>query len=124
MTTGQPTPTNTEYDPVDYAIRREGIAYMTLYPANPLSLFNSLLGFSFDHRTYLAANQNSDPDEFPGGWPSSCRQDFVDNPEAYPDIVDVQVYGNTTYYTITPRMLPIRCRRCTRSRWSARRSRT
>lgn len=107
VTTGQPTPTDTGYATTDYAIRWEGIADMTLYPANPVSLVNSLLGFWFDHGTYLAVNQNSDPGELPGGWPVELWQDFIDNPGAYPDIVDVQVHGDTTYYTITPRMTPI-----------------
>jgi PE-PPE domain len=107
VTTGQSTPTNTGYDTYDYAIRWEGIADAPLYLLNPLAWANSLLGFYYDHGTYLAVNQDSDPGELPGGWPVDQWQDFIDHPELYPDIVDVQEFGDTTYYTITPKVLPL-----------------
>ena len=107
VTTGQPTPIDTGYVTTDYSIRWEGIADSPLYLANPLAWTNSILGFWYDHGTYLAVNQNSDPGELPGEWPVDQWQDFIDNPQNYPDIVDVQTDGDTTFYTITPQVLPI-----------------
>ena len=107
VTTGQPTPTDTGYETTDYAIRWEGIADAPLYLANPLGWANAIIGFYFDHGTYLAINQNSDPGELPGGWPVDQWQDFIDNPGDHPDVVDVQTFGDTTYYTIAPKVLPI-----------------
>jgi hypothetical protein len=107
VTTGQPTPTDTGYDTTDVAIRWEGIADAPLYLLNPLAWANSILGFAYDHGTYLAVNANSDPGELPGGWPVAQWQEFMDHPELYPDIVDVQKFGDTTYITVTPKVLPL-----------------
>ena len=34
-------------------------------------------------------------------------QDITSNPQNHPQIVDIQTYGDTTYYTITPKTLPL-----------------
>ncbi len=34
-------------------------------------------------------------------------QDITSNPQNHPQIVDIQQYGDTTYYTITPKNLPL-----------------
>lgn len=56
VTTGEPTPTDTEFETEDWAIRWEGIADFPQYLFNPLAVVNSLLGFYYDHGTYLAIN--------------------------------------------------------------------
>ncbi|MDG5481373.1 PE-PPE domain-containing protein [Mycolicibacterium gadium] len=107
VTTGQPTPTDTDFETEDWAIRWEGIADFPQYLFNPLAVVNSLLGFYYDHGTYLAINGGSDPGETPAGYTVEEWEAITSNPELYPDIVDIQVYGDTTYYTITPKYLPI-----------------
>ncbi|BBZ18548.1 PE-PPE domain-containing protein [Mycolicibacterium gadium] len=107
VTTGEPTPTDTEFETEDWAIRWEGIADFPQYLFNPLAVVNSLLGFYYDHGTYLAINGGSDPGETPAGYTVEEWEAITSNPELYPDIVDIQVYGDTTYYTITPKYLPI-----------------
>ena len=32
---------------------------------------------------------------------------MMDNPENFPDIIDVQEFGDTTYITVTPKVLPL-----------------
>jgi PE-PPE domain len=107
VTTGQPTPTNTEFRTEDWAIRWEGIADFPLYLGNPLAVANSLLGFYYDHGTYLAINEGSDPGELPAGYDVDTWRAITANPELYPDIVDIQTFGDTTYYTVTPKVLPL-----------------
>lgn len=107
VTTGQPTPTDTDFETEDWAIRWEGIADFPQYLFNPLAVVNSLLGFYYDHGTYLAINGGSDPGETPAGYTVEEWEAITANPELYPDIVDIQVYGDTTYYTITPKYLPL-----------------
>ncbi|OBI81898.1 PE-PPE domain-containing protein [Mycobacterium sp. E740] len=110
VTTGQPTPTSVGDVGVpteDWAIRWEGIADFPQYLLNPLAVVNSLMGFYYDHGTYLAINENSDPGELPAGYDVDTWRDIVQHPENYPDIVDIQKYGDTTYYTITPKVLPL-----------------
>ncbi|MCV7298204.1 PE-PPE domain-containing protein [Mycobacterium barrassiae] len=107
VTTGQPTPTNTGIPTDDYAIRWEGIADWPQYLLNPLAIVNSILGFVYDHGTYLAVNADSDPGEIPAGYDPATWQAIMDNPQNYPAIVDIQTYGDTTYYTITPKVLPL-----------------
>ena len=107
VTTGEPTPTNTQFETEDWAIRWEGIADFPQYLFSPLAVVNSLLGFYYDHGTYLAINGGSDPGETPAGYTVEEWRAITSNPEAYPDIVDIQVHGDTTYYTITPKYLPL-----------------
>ncbi len=56
VTTGQPTPTDTGIPTEDWAIRWEGIADWPSKLLNPLAVVNSILGFDYDHGTYLAFN--------------------------------------------------------------------
>ncbi len=107
VTTGQPTPTNTGIPTEDWAIRWEGIADWPQYLLNPLAIVNSILGFVYDHGSYLAVNADSDPGEIPAGYDPAVWEAIVTSPADYPAIVDIQTYGDTTYYTITPKILPL-----------------
>ena len=70
-------------------------------------MVNSILGFAYDHGTYLAFNAGSDPGETPAGYTEAEWRLIVQHPQDYPDIVDIQKYGDTTYYTVTPKVLPL-----------------
>ncbi|KUI48199.1 hypothetical protein AU198_19500 [Mycobacterium sp. GA-1199] len=112
VTTGQPTPTGLpdyprDFPTEDWAIRWEGIADWPQYLFNPLAVLNSILGFTYDHGTYLAINEGSDPGELPAGYDVDTWREITSNPELYPGIVDIQTYGDTTYYTVTPKVLPL-----------------
>ncbi|BBY95735.1 hypothetical protein MGALJ_54040 [Mycobacterium gallinarum] len=109
VTTGQPTPTDTEFETEDWAIRWEGIADFPQYLLNPLAVVNSLLGFYYDHGTYLAINGDSDPGELPAGYSIAEWRELTTNPELYPQNVQIQKVpgSDTTYYTITPKVLPL-----------------
>ncbi|WP_231984723.1 PE-PPE domain-containing protein [Mycobacterium sp. 852014-52144_SCH5372336] len=109
VTTGQPTPTGPlpGFLTEDWAIRWEGIADFPQYLFNPLAIANSLLGFYYDHGTYLAKNGGSDPGELPAGYDIETWEKITSNPKAYPGIVEIQEYGDTTYYTVTPKVLPL-----------------
>ncbi|WP_231967481.1 PE-PPE domain-containing protein [Mycobacterium sp. E136] len=107
VTTGQPTPTNVGIPTEDWAIRWEGIADFPQYLLNPLAVANSLLGFYYDHGTYLATNEDSDPGELPAGYDVDTWREITSHPEQYPGIVDIQKFGDTTYYTVTPKVLPL-----------------
>ena len=109
VTTGQPTPTDTGFLTEDWAIRWEGIADFPQYLFNPLAVVNSLLGFYYDHGTYLAINDDSDPGELPAGYTVAEWKEITTNPELYPEIVQIQKVpgSDTTYYTVTPKVLPL-----------------
>lgn len=112
VTTGQPTPTGLPDYPrdiptEDWAIRWEGIADFPQYLLNPLAVANSVLGFYYDHGTYLAINEDSDPGELPAGYDVATWRDIVQHPEDHPDVVEIRKYGDTTYYTVTPKVLPL-----------------
>nr|CRL74993.1 PE-PPE domain-containing protein [Mycolicibacterium komanii] len=107
VTTGQPTPTNTPFKTKDWAIRWEGIADFSQYLLNPLSVVNSILGFYYDHGTYLAINEDSDPGETPAGYTVAEWKELTTYPEKHPDLVQIETYGDTTYYTIRPKVLPL-----------------
>lgn len=107
VTTGQPTPTNTPFKTKDWAIRWEGIADFSQYLLNPLSVVNSILGFYYDHGTYLAINEDSDLGETPAGYTVAEWKELTTYPEKHPDLVQIETYGDTTYYTIRPKVLPL-----------------
>lgn len=108
VTTGQPTPTGPpDFKTEDWAIRWEGIADFSQYLLNPLSVVNSILGFYYDHGTYLAVNGKSDPGETPAGYTVAEWEELTKYPEKHPDLVQIQEYGDTTYYTIRPKVLPL-----------------
>jgi hypothetical protein len=109
VTTGEPTPTDTIFETEDWAIRWEGIADFPQYLLNPLAVANSLLGFYYDHGTYLAINEDSDPGELPAGYSIAEWRELTTNPELYPQNVQIQKVpgSDTTYYTITPKVLPL-----------------
>ncbi len=110
MTTGQPTPTDSPGTATeDWAIRWEGIADFPLYLFNPLAVVNSISASTYDHGTYLATNGGSDPGELPSrGYTEAQWHEITRRtPQLYPDIVDSQTSGDTTYYMITPKVLPL-----------------
>lgn len=110
VTTGQPTPTDTGFKTEDWAIRWEGIADFPQYLLNPLAVANSLLGFYYDHGTYLAINEDSDPGELPAGYSIAEWKELTKNPQLYPRNVQIQKVpgsSDTTYYTVTPKVLPL-----------------
>jgi hypothetical protein len=47
------------------------------------------------------------PNRTPGGYTTEQWQWMMDNPELYPELVDVQEYGDTKYITVTPTVLPL-----------------
>ncbi|WP_099037276.1 PE-PPE domain-containing protein [Mycobacterium neglectum] len=113
VTTGQPTPTGSTtafpdgIPTEDWAIRWEGIADWPTFLLNPLAVANSILGFSYDHGTYLAWNEDSDPGETPAGYTIEEWEALTTYPLLNPGIVNYQEYGDTKYYTITPKVLPL-----------------
>ncbi|WP_409370894.1 PE-PPE domain-containing protein [Mycolicibacterium novocastrense] len=109
VTTGQPTPTNTPFETKDWAIRWEGIADFPQYLLNPLAILNSVMGFYYDHGTYLAINGKSDPGETPAGYTVAEWKELTTYPEKHPDLVQIQKLPNsdTTYYTVRPKVLPL-----------------
>lgn len=107
VTTGLPTPTTTPFKTKDWAIRWEGIADFPQYLLNPLAVVNSVMGFYYDHGTYLAINGKSDPGETPAGYTVAEWKELTTYPEKHPDLVQIQQYGDTTYYTVRPKVLPL-----------------
>nr|WP_090339641.1 PE-PPE domain-containing protein [Mycolicibacterium malmesburyense]CRL68082.1 PE-PPE domain-containing protein [Mycolicibacterium malmesburyense] len=110
VTTGEPTPTGPpDFKTKDWAIRWEGIADFPQYLLNPLAIVNSLLGFYYDHGTYLARNGESEPNETPGGWTIEEWEELTTYPEKHPDLVQIQKLpgSDTTYYTVRPKVMPV-----------------
>ena len=73
-------------------------------------MFNALLGgpgFGYVHGTYPDPSAAGTADGLPGGYTPEEWQAMMDNPEQYPDIIDVQDFGDTTYITVTPKVLPL-----------------
>ena len=107
---GPPMPTDTGIPTTDIALKWDIIADAPLYVTNPLAMFNALLGgpgFGYVHGTYPNPSTAGTPDGLPGGYTPEEWQAMMDNPEQYPDIIDVQDFGDTTYITVTPKVLPL-----------------
>jgi hypothetical protein len=103
---GPPMPTDTGIETTDIAMKWDIIADAPLYVTNPLAMLNALLGFQYVHGTYPYPTAAT-PDRTPGGYTTEQWQWMMDNPELYPELVDVQEYGDTTYITVTPTVLPL-----------------
>ena len=103
---GPSMPTDTGITTTDIALKWDIIADAPLYPLNPLAMLNALLGFEYVHGTYPYPTAAT-PDGIPGGYTPEEWQAMMDNPENFPDIIDVQEFGDTTYITVTPKVLPL-----------------
>ncbi len=103
---GPPTPTDTQMDTTDIAFKWDIIADAPTYFWNPVALGNALLGFWYVHGTMPDPTAAS-PDSTPGGYSQEQWQDMMDHPENYPDIIKIDHYGDTTYLTVTPTVLPL-----------------
>ncbi|ANW66265.1 hypothetical protein BCA37_24235 [Mycobacterium sp. djl-10] len=103
---GPSMPTDTGIETTDIAMKWDIIADAPLYLTNPLAMINAILGFEYVHGTYPQPTE-ADPDETPGGYTAEQWQWMMDNPELYPELVDVQQHGDTTYITVTPTVLPL-----------------
>jgi hypothetical protein len=110
---GPPMPTDTTIETTDIALKWDLIADAPLYVLNPLAMLNALIGgpgFGINHGTY--PNPAGDPPTgLVGGYTQEEWQAIMDNPQGYadanPDVVNVQQYGDTTYITVAPRVLPL-----------------
>lgn len=103
---GPSMPTDTGIETTDIAMKWDIIADAPLYLTNPLAMINAILGFEYVHGTYPQPTE-ADPDETPGGYTAEQWQWMMDNPELYPELVDVQQRGDTKYITVTPTVLPL-----------------
>lgn len=103
---GPSMPTDTGIKTTDIAMKWDIIADAPLYVTNPLAMINAILGFEYVHGTYPQPTAAS-PDETPGGYTAEQWRWLMDHPELYPDLVDVQEYGDTKYLTVTPTVLPL-----------------
>jgi hypothetical protein len=110
---GPTMPTDTGIETTDIALKWDIIADAPLYVTNPLAMLNALIGgpgFGIVHGTY--PNPEGDPPAgLVGGYTQDEWQAVMDNPEAfaeaYPDVVNVQEFGDTRYITVTPKVLPL-----------------
>jgi hypothetical protein len=110
---GPPTPTDTNMTTKDIALKWDIIADAPLVVTNPLAMVNALIGgpgFGINHGTYPNP-EGTPPTGLVGGYAQAEWQAIMDNPEGYaaanPDVVNVQQYGDTTYITVAPRVLPL-----------------
>jgi PE-PPE domain len=103
---GPAMPTDTGIKTTDIAMKWDIIADAPLYVTNPLALINAILGFQYVHGTYPYPTEAT-PNRTPGGYTVEQWQWMMDNPELYPELVDVQEYGDTEYITVTPTVLPL-----------------
>lgn len=103
---GPSMPTDTGIKTTDIAMKWDIIADAPLYVTNPLAMLNAILGFEYVHGTYPYPTAAT-PDGTPGGYTTEQWQWLMDHPELYPDLVDVQEYGDTEYITVTPTVLPL-----------------
>lgn len=105
VTFGPSTPIDSPYATTDVAFRYDVIADAPLYPLNGLTLLNAILGFQYLHGTMpdpTAGNPGA-----PGGYTQTEWQAMMDDPGAYPDIIQVTTDGDTTYLTVVPKELPL-----------------
>lgn len=103
---GPSMPTDTGIKTTDIAMKWDIIADAPLYVTNPLAMLNAILGFEYVHGTYPYPTAAT-PDGTPGGYTTEQWQWLMDHPELYPELVDVQEYGDTEYITVTPTVLPL-----------------
>jgi hypothetical protein len=110
---GPTMPTDTTIETTDIALKWDIIADAPLYVLNPLAMLNALVGgpgFGIVHGTYPNP-EGVPPTGLVGGYTQEEWQTIMDDPTAYaalhPDAVNVQTYGDTTYITVTPKVLPL-----------------
>jgi hypothetical protein len=110
---GPTMPTDTTIETTDIALKWDIIADAPLYVLNPLAMLNALLGgpgFGINHGTYPNP-EGVPPTGLVGGYTQEEWQTIMRDPAAYaalhPDVVNVQRYGDTTYITVTPKVLPL-----------------
>ncbi|MET0896966.1 MAG: PE-PPE domain-containing protein, partial [Mycobacterium sp.] len=103
---GPVMPTDTGIKTTDIAMKWDIIADAPLYLTNPLAMINAILGFEYVHGTYPYPTEAT-PDRTPGGYTTEQWQWLMDYPELYPDLVDIEEKGDTTYLTVTPTVLPL-----------------
>ena len=109
---GPTMPTDTDIETTDIALKWDIIADAPLYVTNPLAMLNALIGgpgFGLNHGTY--PNPGATATGLVGGYTQDEWQAIMDNPDgfaaAYPDVVNVQQFGDTKYITVTPKVLPL-----------------
>ncbi len=110
---GPTMPTDTGIATTDIALKWDIIADAPLYLDNGLALLNALIGgpgFGINHGTYPNP-EGVPPAGLVGGYTQTEWQTIMDDPQwfadNYPDVVNVQTYGDTKYITVTPRVLPL-----------------
>ena len=110
---GPTMPTDTTIETTDIALKWDIIADAPLVVTNPLAMLNALIGgpgFGIIHGTYPNP-EGVPPTGLVGGYTQEEWQTIMDDPVAFaalhPDVVNVQTYGDTTYITVTPKVLPL-----------------
>ena len=110
---GPTMPTDTTIETTDIALKWDIIADAPLVVTNPLAMLNALIGgpgFGIIHGTYPNP-EGVPPTGLVGGYTQEEWQTIMDDPVTYaalhPDVVNVQTYGDTTYITVTPKVLPL-----------------
>jgi hypothetical protein len=110
---GPPMPTDTTIETTDIALKWDIMADAPLYALNGLAMLNALIGgpgFGIVHGTYPNP-EGEPPTGLVGGYTQEEWQEIMDNPDAfataYPDVVNVQKFGDTKYITVTPKVLPL-----------------
>ena len=110
---GPTMPTDTTIRTTDIALKWDIIADAPLVVTNPLAMLNALIGgpgFGIVHGTYPNP-EGVPPTGLVGGYTQEEWQTIMDDPVTYaalhPDVVNVQTYGDTTYITVTPKVLPL-----------------
>ena len=110
---GPSMPTDTTIETTDIALKWDIIADAPLYALNGLAMLNALIGgpgFGIVHGTYPNP-EGEPPTGLVGGYTQAEWQAVMDNPDAfaaaYPDVVNVQKFGDTKYITVAPKVLPL-----------------
>jgi hypothetical protein len=110
---GPTMPTDTTIETTDIALKWDIIADAPLVVTNPLAMLNALIGgpgFGINHGTYPNP-EGVPPTGLVGGYTQEEWQTIMNDPAAYaalhPDVVNVQKFGDTTYITVTPKVLPL-----------------
>jgi hypothetical protein len=110
---GPVMPTDTTIETTDIALKWDIIADAPLVATNGLAMLNALIGgpgFGIIHGTYPNP-EGVPPTGLVGGYTQEEWQTIMDDPVAFaalhPDVVNVQKFGDTTYITVTPKVLPL-----------------
>jgi hypothetical protein len=93
----------------DIALKWDIIADAPLYVTNPLAMANALLGgpgFGIVHGTYPNP-EGTPPSGLIGGYTQEEWETILANPELNAHLIQSETVGDTTYLTITPKVLPL-----------------